>query len=337
VPPLLLVLLLLWSAAARLPAMPVPPPAAETVRVAGQAFGAPVEIQVAGLPRPAAETAAAAALAALAAAEELADPEAGPLAVLNAAAGQGPRPVDERLRRLLGRALDFCRWSEQAHGPLGRDLYRLWGLRGPVAGAPAEPDLAAAAASAACDRLRLDAKAGTAALAAGGGLDLWGFAEGEAVDRAVEALKAQGAPAGLVRLGKLWRGFGAPPRRERGWRVSLPVLPGMQEPLEVWLRDQALALVSARERPLRVGGEEHAPYLSQRTGRPAAGALAVAAAAELGVDAQALGVSLLITGPREGQLRMGSLKPRPAVLWALGSGQGEPLLVEYNWPALTRR
>jgi hypothetical protein len=65
--------------------------------------------------------------------------------------------------------------------------------------------------------------------------------------------------------------------------------------------------------------------------------LAVLAATDLALDAQALAASLFIVGPREGQLRMGSLRPRPNVRWFLGSGGGAPLQVDYRWSELSRR
>jgi hypothetical protein len=52
---------------------------------------------------------------------------------------------------------------------------------------------------------------------------------------------------------------------------------------------------------------------------------------ERALDAEALGVALFAVGAREGHLRLGVLEPHPSVLWALGSGQGYPMYVEYNW------
>jgi hypothetical protein len=73
------------------------------------------------------------------------------------------------------------------------------------------------------------------------------------------------------------------------------------------------------------------PYLHQRTGLPAQGVAGVAAVTELAVDAQALAIAMAVTGPREGELRLGSLRPNPSVLWFLGSGSGAPLQVDHRW------
>ena len=77
--------------------------------------------------------------------------------------------------------------------------------------------------------------------------------------------------------------------------------------------------------------------MNQRTGRPAQGTLGTAVVTELALDAQALAVTLAITGPGEGQLRLGQLTPRPSVLWLQGNGGGEPLAIEYRWGLVPKR
>src|SRR5436309_6490521 len=326
-------LLFLWL----LTFIPGTPPSLEPSpqRLADKAFGRPAEIEVRDLPPEAAREAIRRAFTAVVETERLADatrPDGG-LAALNAAAGKGPQKPDPRLLAMLGRAVDFCSWSEGAHGPLARDLYALWGLRSAVADSPSPEQMEKAAGLTACTRLTIDLEKGTAELAAGSGLDLWGFAEGLAVDRAVEVLRQNGAANGFVRIGAVQRGFGAGPRG-KGWPVELPRLPGLEESAgHLFLRDHALAVASPPDHLL--GGA--APYLNQRTGRPAEGVLAAVAVTEQAADAQALATTLFILGPREGQVRLGSLRPRPSVLWFLGSGAGAPLQVDYRWSEVSRR
>src|SRR4051794_5066773 len=205
--PLLLVLL----------AGPSPTPA--------QAFGQPVEIQIRGLSEEATREAVQKALAGVSEMERLIE---GGTAALSAAAGKGPQPADPRLLDLLARAWSFCQWSEGAHGPFGRDLYNLWGLRSKVEDPPDAEAVLQAAKAAACDRLTLDPQKKTATLAAGSGVDLVGFAEGAAVDRAVEILREQKAGNAFVRVGQVQRGFGPGPAGQ-GWPVPLPQIPGLEE------------------------------------------------------------------------------------------------------------
>jgi thiamine biosynthesis lipoprotein len=273
-------------------------------------------------------------LAQIAETERLSDGASpGGLAALNAAAGKGPQKPDPRLLAMLAHALAFCYWSEGANGPLGRDLNALWGLRSPVAAPPNADQTEKAAALTACTHLTVDPEKGTVALEAGSGLDLWGFAEGLAVDRAVEVLRQSGAVNGFVRIGSVQRGFGRGPAG-KGWPVELPQPPGLEEPVgRVYLRDHALAVAALADHPS--GGA--APYLSQRTGRPPEGIVSTIVMTELAAEAEGLATSLFILGPREGQTRLGSLRPRPSVLWFMGTGAGTPLQVGYRWSDANRR
>ena len=134
-----------------------------------------------------------------------------------------------------------------------------------------------------------------------------------------------------IEIGYVWRALG-PGADGNGWFVSLPPAPGAKEPLDqLWLVDQAMVLLSVEEpiEPLR-------PIVDQRTGVPARGVLAVFTASERAVDAQPLATVLFILGHREGQQRLGSLSPRPAVYWLLGEGNSTPLEATYHWSDLRR-
>jgi thiamine biosynthesis lipoprotein len=317
--PLLFVLLL---------GAPPAPAAASPVRLAHQAFGRPMEIEVRNLPADAARAAIQRAFVEVGEMERLSDPvrPEGGLALLNAAAGKGPQPADPRLVAVLDKARSFCFWSESLYGPLGRDLNAIYGVRAPAAAPPDPERLSQAIAFSTCNRLAVDAKKSTIEIAAGSGLDLWGFAEGAAVDRAVEILRQRGSTNGFVRIGEVYRAFG-PGAGGTGWAVTLPLVPGQEEASgPVVLLDRALAFAS-----------QSPAYINQRTGRPGKGALAAAVTTELALDAQGLATTMLIAGPREGQLRLGSLRPRPSILWFMGSGEGVPLQVDYHWTRAGRQ
>ena len=157
------------------------------------------------------------------------------------------------------------------------------------------------------------------------------------MDRAVEILRQGGAGNCFVRIGEIQRAFGPGPGG-KGWPVALPRLPGMEESAgQVYLRDRSLAFASQSDHPLQSPGTTGFPYINQRTGQPARSVLATAAITDAALDAEGLAAALLIAGPREGQLRMGSLRPRPSVLWLVGSGTGPPLQVGYRWSEVSRR
>jgi len=311
------------------------------LRRTAPAFGGVAAVEVRGLPPVAAAAAVAAALEEIREIERLA---------ATVAAGDGlppggaaalvpgePSRVDPRLARLLDRARSFCRWSKGAHGPLGGRLYRLWGIGGPSPGAAARPTpaaLAAAVESARCEGLAIDLANATVTLPEGSAIDLTGFAAGFAVDRAADALRAAGAVNGIVEAGAVVRAFGRGPEGA-GWPVELPAFPGTEGPLaRLLLRDQALAVAAGDARPILIAGDRHAGLLDQRTGRPATGVVATAAACELAIDAQALATAAFILGSREATFLAGQLRPTPSILWLLGAGTGRPLLTSHHWSRL---
>jgi thiamine biosynthesis lipoprotein ApbE len=157
------------------------------------------------------------------------------------------------------------------------------------------------------------------------------------VDGAVDVLRREGAGNGVVQLGSIERGFGPGPDGE-GWPAALPKLPGHEDsPGQIYLHDRSLAVASQADH-LRGSTDASSPaYVNQRTGRPAQGVLAAATVTDLAMDAQGLAAALLLTGPREGQMRLGSLQPRPSVLWFLGTGEGPPLQVGYRWGEVSRK
>jgi thiamine biosynthesis lipoprotein len=330
--------LLLGALGLQAPAVPAAD-GATPLRLSATVFGGRAVVEVRDLEPAAAQAAVRAALDTIRELDALSDPRGSApdgLGALNRAAGAGPQALQPRLMQLLGRAKTFCDWSEGAHGPLGGKLYALWGLRGAAPGLPNPERLEAARAAAACDRLRLEPATGRANLAEGSEVDPWGFAAGFAVDEAIAALRASGVKNGWASAGGAQRGFGGGPAG-KGWPATLPQVSGSAHPPDsVLLVDQALAFADRDSQRMRAGGEEFAPYLDQRRGRPTEGMLLVAASSEQAIDAQALAVAAFVMGNREAQFRMGNLRPKPALFWAAGSGEGEPMILSSGWSAMRR-
>ena len=322
-----------WPAPAAERVAAVKPP--EPLTLEGSAFGGSLHIEV-----PAsvgAEKALIAALRAIQAAQAETELSSGPLADLNRAAGSGARKVDAKLLGTLARASTFCRWSEGSQGPLGGPLNEVWGLRVPRPSLPTVEGLEQATAAAECDRLSVDVAQGTATLAAGSRIDLWSFEAGAALDRAVEVLVAGGVRDASLTLGNVQRAVGGGPDG-KGWPLLVQVPPALAMfTADLRLRDQSFALASREDGELRAGGERYPPYLDQHTGRPATGVLATVAISQLALDAQGLAAALFVTGSRRGGMLLGQLKPAPAALWALGDGNGEPLVADYRWGGRQRR
>ena len=330
-------------AAPSTPAAPASPGAPiRPLRATGAAFGGTLEVEIRDLPSAAADAAIQAAFAEAAEVERMTDPGRpdGELAALNAAAGKGPRRVDPRLYAALARALNFCLWSEGKEGPLAGDLHRLWGRDSgvPLAAPPSTEELNRAVAATDCQRLALNGREQTVTLAAGSALDLVDFSTGMAVDRAIEVLRQRGSANAFVQIRAVRRGIG-PGRDGRGWMVDLPTMGGLRESLgRIFLRDQSLAIATIDDHPLIVAGQPRHPFINQRTGQPAEdGIFALLAVTELATDAQALAATMTITGSQEGEMLTGSIRPRPSLLWLMGTGTGVPLLVEYRWTEVPKR
>ena len=311
---------------------------AEPVRLSTALFGESAEVEVRGLPAPAADAAARAALLEMHELAQLLDPEStaeGSLGALNAHVGE-TRELDDRVARALIRALNYCLWSSGAHGPLAGDVYGLWTSSERLVPEPEE--LRQALAGAECSRLSLSGNPGEqenvrAAIAEGTRVELLGLAKGFVVDQAFEVLAEHGADNAWVEIGNVMRASGGGPEGE-GWPVTLPSVEGVKEPPEVLLlRDQSLAISG-----VGASGDESIRWIDLRTGVPAHGVIQVVTVALPAFDAQALSTIMYITGLREGQRRLGVLEPRPSVRWFLGgSAQARaPLESTYRWSEVAR-
>lgn len=310
--------------------------APQPVRLSMKALDVEIQIEVRDLPRDAAATAIRQALAEIHRIAQLTDDGQvvpGGVAFLNAASGAGPQMVDATLADLLISASRYCLWSSNAHGPLGGGLYQLWNA--PSGAMPHPNDLRKATALAECGQLRLSGSAEQPMieLAEQSRLHLRGFRRGYAVDRAAAVLEEAGARNFWIEAGTVYRAAGGG-NDGAGWLVTIPAQPDNDDVTErMKLQDQSLAVVSV----YGVGDEAPARWIDQRTGVPARGVLTQMTVATNAFDAEMVATSLFIIGLREGQRRLGSLEPRPSILWLLGdNSDGEPLVSTYRWSEVRR-
>jgi thiamine biosynthesis lipoprotein len=304
------------------------------VRLAGRAFGAVAEAEVRDLEEARAEHELRRAFATLAAAE------AAATSFARAArdAGGAAIAVPPEIWPMLVAADAVCRWSDGAVSALGGVAARLWGLDEPVVVPPSPAELEAAASGARCDRLILRPAETAIRLASGSELDFRAFARGWAIDRAVDQLRAAGVGVGWIGIGNVQRGFGGGPDG-RGWPVELTATAHAETAASgIRLVDRAFAAVTPDDGPVVLAGEVFAPYLDLRRARPAAsGIVATYTVSELAIDVQSLAVALFVLGAREGQLRLGGVRPAPSVLWLLGTQGGDPVFAAVRWSAVPKR
>lgn len=313
---------------------PAPSPASDStvpLEIRGSALGAGLEMQVRDLPRQAGEQALNAAWDAVMRAERELD-------ALAAAAARGSlpkQPMPEELLDLLVRAQSFCTWSDGAAGPAGGAVYRLWAQAARSGALPTPDQLEAAAATTPCTRVTLEPEGRTLALAPGSELDLRGFARGWAVDLAIRTLTGAGATNARVTLGAVIRGMGAGPTGA-GWPVPLPKLSASGDPQnEVLLVNEALAVSNPAADAIEIAGEPISPAFDLRTGKPGTGVSSVVTVTPLAADAEPLAMAMSVLGANGGQMRLGTLQPKPAVLWLLGAGE-TAVVASSNWSAVHR-
>lgn len=300
------------------------PGRAEPVRLTRDFDGVAAEVEVRGLERGAAIAAARAALDAVWRVHVMAfGTSDGTVHELETAAG-AEVVLHEELARELQRGIALCAWSGGAWGPLAGRLTRLWAGTAP---APQPSELREAVGTTACSRLVLQASAEgppMGSLSQGTEVDLGGLLRGWAADDAVRELQKHDVANAIVVVGNVIRGLGGGPEGT-GWPITLPPAGGSSLPMDVfWLRDRAIAFHT----PATMRGR---PIVDQRTGTPTQGVAGVVVSGSLAADAQGLATALWILGHREGHLRLGALKPRPAVLLFLGQGRAEPVESSYAW------
>ena len=131
------------------------------------------------------------------------------------------------------------------------------------------------------------------------------------------------------------RGVGAGPGEE-GWPVALPTLSASGKAnSRILLLDEAIAVADPASGTFRSAGEPISPAFDLRSGRPATGVSSVVAVTTLAADAEPLAMAMSVLGANGGQMRLGSLRPKPSVLWLLGSGE-TAVVASSNWSAVRR-
>ncbi|HEY8148372.1 MAG TPA: FAD:protein FMN transferase [Vicinamibacteria bacterium] len=296
--PSALLLLLLASSADR-------PLVAREVRVV---MGTTAEVRVAGL--AAAVPALDAAFAALGAVDDAMSLwKPSELTRLNA---HGWAHASPALMAVLVHSLDVAAASRGAFDPTVEPLVRaMGGLGGPRRRLP-DGERRQLCRVVGYHRVQVDAAAGEIRLEPGTRLDLGGIAKGYAADLALAALKAAGAAGGLVDLGGSSLGvFGTPLTVE----IRDPHRPDSPGWGSFRLDEGAVSTSGGDQKPGHI--------LDPRTGRPAAGVLAVTVVAATGLEADALSTAVYVLGADAG-LRL--LARRGAVGFVLQEEGGQRVI-----------
>ena len=252
-------------------------------------------------------------------------PQRGSLGEINRHAGQLV-PVTEDTFDFVIHAMRYCLWSGGVQGPLGGEIYRLWDeQRDGHAFTPFQ--LRDAVASADCSKLGLEENPRRVRIQEGSRLNGFGMVRGYAMELGLQELRQHGIKNAIIETRELIGALGPGPAG-RGWLVQIPGIEGSRHPIDqIYLRDQSLAWV--------IRDDEALP-INQLTGVPTLGVRLVAAVTVTARDAEVLAHTLYAMGHSAGQRHVGSLDPRPSVLWLLGTTDGLPLESPYRWSELDR-
>ncbi|MFZ5504320.1 MAG: FAD:protein FMN transferase [Pseudomonadota bacterium] len=234
------------------------------------------------------------------------------LSRINRDAGHMAVPLSAEMAALIGRAIEFSRWSDGAFDISYASVGQLYDYRAGIA--PDEAALAAARAAIGWQQLLLDPRAGTLRFGRPGmRIDLGGFAKGHAVDRCIAILRAHGIAHAMVsaggdshvlgdRRGRPWMIAVRDPRREDGVVAVLP------------LQDAAVSTSGDYERYFDKGGVRHHHLIDPRTGRSPAGVRSVTIVADDGLTTEALSKTVFVLGAQRGMALINTLPGVDAVV-----------------------
>jgi thiamine biosynthesis lipoprotein len=223
------------------------------------------------------------------------------VARINGEAPQGPAAISADTATVIAEALRVWALSERAFDITLEPLVRAWGFLGGPRRVPSAAEAAAAFARVGSERIMLDRAAGTIAFTdPGTRIDLGGIAKGFAVDRAAEALAAQGVPDALVDLTGNMRAIGSPADAP-AWRI------GIRDPHDRMTHfarlhipaGHGISTSASYEQFILHDGKRCGHLLDPRTGKPAEGFSSVTIVAPTALEAEGWSTALFVLGPRD--------------------------------------
>lgn len=238
--------------------------------------------------------------------------DASEISQLNAAPAAVEMELSGDSLSVLRSAFEIFEASDGAFDVTARPLMMLWRDAGESGVIPSAAEITVARD--ASRRLHFELREGGAIKRMGSArVDLGGNAKGYGIDRALEAMRAAGATAGLVDVGGDLRVFGpgpGPDERDegrdgnaaglvpRGWIVDVtdPRQPGRI--LETHrIRDRAVCTSGNYARFTEIEGQRFSHIIDPRTGEPAVGVPSVTVLANTALVADSWATALSVLGP----------------------------------------
>jgi thiamine biosynthesis lipoprotein len=222
------------------------------------------------------------------------------LSQVNAAAGREPVKISRDTLEVLTRSLEVARLTDGGFNIAVGPAVQAWSVteRSDI---PSREQLARLLPLVDLTALELDDAKETAFLKrAGMRVDVGGIGKGFAADRAVEAMRAAGATAGVVTLSGDIKTFGPMPD-------GTAFLFGIQHPRKesallatIELHDEAISTAGDYERFFERNGVRYHHILDPRTLQPARECQSVTVIAKEGVMADGLDTGIFVMGPQRG-------------------------------------
>ena len=221
------------------------------------------------------------------------------LARVNRAAGERAVPVDPAVIEMMSLAEETARRTDGLHDPTVLPLMKLFGFYGaPRSNWPSDREVHAVLDVMGARQVVIDRGSRTIGLRSkGAGLDLGSGGKGYALDRAVDAIRAEGVRAALVDVGGNVYGLGAPEEDANGWSVAAvhPKTGAIDHTFV--LRDRAVATSGNTEQFHWIGDRRVGHLMDAIHGRPADGPLSASVEAKTGVESDLLSSTAFLLGP----------------------------------------
>jgi thiamine biosynthesis lipoprotein len=218
---------------------------------------------------------------------------------VNAAAGRRSVRVDAAVLDVVERAGAMARRTNGLYDPTVLPLMRLFGFyHSGRTTWPTDREIAAALDRTGYRHVRVDRAAGTLGLAREGvALDLGSIGKGWALDRAVDAIRAEGVSSALVDMGGNVYALGAPDDDPAGWSVGIPHPETGRIERVLTLRDRAIATSNDKEQTHRLGKRRAGHLLDAVHGRPADGHTSATVVTATGVASDVHSTAAYLLGP----------------------------------------
>lgn len=225
--------------------------------------------------------------------------------------------VSPLLCELLVEACAYAAQTNGAFDPTMGSLTRVWRRARRQAALPTAERITTALAAVGFEDLRVDPTLHRVSLnRAGMRLDLGGVAKGQALDRALAALRREGIDVALIEGGGDLRAGAAPPGTA-GWIVALE-----NSPLRVMLVEAGMATSGATYRGFEIDGVGYSHLIDPRSGLAMTGARSATVIATCAAEADAFASAACVVRRDEAEAWFGDRSSRAALLG--GAAEGLP-------------